>query len=899
MGRYRRRLRHAATEFVLICTLSLAYNAAPLAQDAVYPTIDNELILSLNVRNDTVSEALLAYWRDDQVLLPLQELGFLLEFPIFVDADGQGAEGWFLDQDRTLEIDLDSGDVLVEGRRAPFVERYVVPIDSEIYVSTDLLARWLPLEFEVNLASSLVKIRPLEALPSEVAAARAERQAGLYRPTEAAPDRVRVELPYRLIELPVVDVNLDAGFDSEDSELRSFHDTVIASDLLWLNGTVFLTGTNQGIDLFRVNLARRDPDAELLGPLRATRLEVGDVGSPSHGLVARAASGRGAGVGNFPLSFVSEFDRVTLQGDLRTNFEVELYRNDQLIDFQAADTGNRYRFDDVPLLVGANDLRLVFYGPQGQSYQREERFFVGPGQVPPGTLHYRLSALQQDRSLLGLDNEVRIDPDDRATGKVRLLAEAEYGLTRALSLSAAAGLIPLADESSRSYATTGLRTSLLGTFANLDVAIDDEGGQAYRVGAQGLLGPVNLSLNHDLFRAGFVGEVRGEGIARRKHQSEARATTRLLDFAFIRNPYIDLDVGYSKQANDQEIYEAGLALSTLVERASVANRIGVELRNGGGRQSEDSVVGDISLGGRIGDLSLRGGLDYEIAPDVMAEAVDITASYPLSERTAFSFAVERELELDETTSYTARISRDFDIARLGFVARYTDDDNLFAGLSVSFSAYYDRAANRPMIVAESNARRGMALPRAFLDMNSNGTFEAEEPLLTGVEFNARGSRSQARTGTNGKAMLTSLPTHAPIGIAVRPESLESPYWRPTAKRLEIVPRPGRVAILDVPILPTIEIDGMVTFLNGNGEVPASNVLLQLVDTRIGKVAAEARSEFDGFYFFEGIGPGLYILQIDPGQRLRLGLAEPAPKILVVSSETEIISDQNFRLQRHN
>lgn len=389
----------------------------------------------------------------------------------------------------------------------------------------------------------------------------------------------------------------------------------------------------------------------------------------------------------------------------------------------------------------------------------------------------------------------------------------------------------------------------------------------------------------------------GDEDERLKHQSRARVTTLLPRISFVNNPSMDVDFGFEVQDGGRRTIDAGLALSALLQQLSVYKRVSVERESGGGEPSDNSVLGELSLGGRVGDLSIRSGITYELAPDLAPETVNANVSYPIGESTNLSFSVERELEEDRTTSYTARLNRNFDVARIGLITRYEDDeDSLFVGLSLGFSIFYDRAADRPTIVSETIARRGMALPRTFLDLNANGAREEDEPLLEGVELDARGARSKAATGSSGEAMLTSLPVHAPMTVTVHPESLESPYWKPASLGRSIVPRPGRVALLDLPILPTAEIDGTVTLLRGGNENPAGNVAVQLVGEG-GAVAAEVRSAFDGFFLFEGIRPGLYILRIDSAQRARLGLADPAPRIIVIRPDTEVVANQNFRLRR--
>jgi len=93
----------------------------------------------------------------------------------------------------------------------------------------------------------------------------------------------------------------------------------------------------------------------------------------------------------------TEFDRITLDGDLPIGWEVELYRNEVLLDFRVDQISGRYSFQNVPLLFGNNILRLAFYGPQGQVREELKQIRVGPEQIKPGEHRYRFAFNQQDK----------------------------------------------------------------------------------------------------------------------------------------------------------------------------------------------------------------------------------------------------------------------------------------------------------------------------------------------------------------------------------------------------------------------------------------------------------------------------------------------------------------------
>ena len=67
----------------------------------------------------------------------------------------------------------------------------------------------------------------------------------------------------------------------------------------------------------------------------------------------------------------------------------------------------RYVFEDVQLLYGENQVRIVLYGPQGQIRTREEHINVGQDNVPKGKTWYWAGANQPGRDIFTLRKAAR------------------------------------------------------------------------------------------------------------------------------------------------------------------------------------------------------------------------------------------------------------------------------------------------------------------------------------------------------------------------------------------------------------------------------------------------------------------------------------------------------------
>ena len=61
------------------------------------------------------------------------------------------------------------------------------------------------------------------------------------------------------------------------------------------------------------------------------------------------------------------------------------------------------------------------------------------------------------------------------------------------------------------------------------------------------------------------------------------------------------------------------------------------------------------------------------------------------------------------------------------------------------------------------------------------------------------------------------------------------------------------------------------------------------------VVGEARSAYDGFYLFEQVLPGHYLVRLDPEQSVRLGLVAVSQPRVVLGSDQPVVSGTDLTL----
>lgn len=201
------------------------------------------------------------------------------------------------------------------------------------------------------------------------------------------------------------------------------------------------------------------------------------------------------------------------------------------------------------------------------------------------------------------------------------------------------------------------------------------------------------------------------------------------------------------------------------------------------------------------------------------------------------------------------------------------------GAFLGFSTSLGREPRHGKVIASSTrlADGGAVSVKVYHDKNQNHVFDEGDETIQGASITAVQSYKKAETDENGVAFLTGLRKHNPTDIVLDKATLEDPFWEPMEQGRSIVPRPGHVEPIDIPVVSTGEIDGfLLTHTQAGKEKPLANVNIQLLDKE-GKVARETRSEYDGYYYFNKILPGKYSVGIHPDDLEALGMAgQPIP-----------------------
>jgi hypothetical protein len=593
----------------------------------------------------------------------------------------------------------------------------------------------------------------------------------------------------------------------------------------------------------RAHAYRSDPDGGLLGPLKATHFGFGDVQGYDSRLTGSAATGRGAVVTNRPLTVQAAFDRTRFEGDLPAGWEAEIYRNGELLGFAKSDSTQRYVFDDVQLLYGENLLNIMLYGPQGQVRSREEVINVGQDNVPPGKTWYWAGFNQPGQDLFA----VHKPPDRRDEPRAQATVSLEHGIDDRMSVGVLARAM-LVDDERVTFVEGTVRRSVGPAMVEVSAARETGGGMAARAQLLGKFGTVNVSAEAILAKDFHL-----QGRERQDLREARVAIDAPLRIGRTVLP-AHADVHLTDRMDGSKQLEAAARLSANLNRFNLATEVRYRKQYvaGGPAPPNELTVGLIGSG-RIGDVRLRGSTSFDVAPSARLRTTELSAYWSASDNADWEGAVAYDSAGHRGRVRLTHVHR-FNTMGVALTGEAATDGSLAFGVNLNFSldpSHGIQLSRRPL------AQAGVIRATVYRDLNDNGVLDPSEPLEKGALVTTGTKQAEQPTDARGSVTIGGLTAFMPVTVGIDASTLDDPMLTPRKALQVVVPRPGVPAEVQIGLVGGGDIEGAVVKSGGLG---FEGLDLELVDAS-GKVAATARTDFDGFFLFERVPYGSYTVRV--------------------------------------
>ncbi|HEY4082969.1 MAG TPA: hypothetical protein VGM81_19980 [Burkholderiaceae bacterium] len=838
----------------------------------------NLLVLEVQLDGQVLSDSFSAYQDGQQILLPLGELARLLTLSIQVRPDTGSAAGSVIKEDRSFALNLGDSLVTLSGREQGFEPRLATVIGDDIYVSSQLLSHWLPLDLKIDLASLQLKVKPREKLPLQERLER-ERMAANLNGMQGAE---RPNYPYTpstpaLIGVPFIDQSFgaDARFGRNAEQYKAAYTAYLTGDLLGMEGAAYVLKTDDKTtpDL-RMSLSRHDPDGGLLGPLHARAVTLGNVVLPSvRNIMTGSPKGNGVAVSNRPLDQPNSFDRHSLRGDLPPGWDVTLYYNNSLVAFQSSRADGQYAFDDLPLSIGPNEFRLVFHGPLGQLRAERQSFLLDQASVKPGELYYSIAQQYAD------------------DGTTRSVAQVDVGLTQHLTGNLGVIRRPqLGTQTPLNFGQVGLQAYMNSMILSSMFTGMQGGGTLGELALKTRLGGFTADLTHTQRVGHYLNDQYSDvaGGARLRDELHFNGTVKASGLPAV---ILDLDTQRNIFPDTNNNYLVGLRASTMLRGTAFSNSL--RWQRTGDLNTTDGVL---QVSRRVADIGLNGQLAYKLRPGASVQALALNVDHNIADGYQISGGLLRTMDT-QTTLASAGFSKNFGSFGLAMTASYSNQRETAVGMQLFVALDRDPRTGKWSLDGMPLAGMGAISARAFVDRNMNGLHDPGEDWVPNAGFILNGGgRHPTLTNADGTAMLTRLSPGRYADVALDPTTLEDPQWKPLTPGVRVLPRPGRVESLEFPVVPTSEVEGTVYLVEKGGKRRGiGDARIELVDAK-GKVVATTTSSADGYYLFHQVLPGHQRVRVAPDQAVKLKLDGSLELAIEVPDDGNFISGQDLLLK---
>jgi len=851
---------------------------------------NDELILQVKIKGFDATDTVIAYGTREAVYLPVGELAHILDLAIRVSDDGNYAKGWFLDETRTLVVNLREQTLMTQAGGRPLKPGDAQAFDGEMFLRSELFGEIFPLEMKPDLRAQAIYLATLEPFPFEERMRRDAERAQLGA-REGRPELVawpRQETPWLVASTPMADIELRAVSDSAMGS-RIEGDLRLGGDLAFMTAqTYFSATTKDGLVASLIQMGRRDAQGDLLGPLEATDFQFGDVATSSMPLGLRGQTGRGAYVTNRPFQNASVFEQIDLRGILPNGYEVELYRNDILVGSIAIAANDQYEFLAVPVDYGINVFRLVFYGPQGQRREEIRRVTVGDGRLAARQFEYDVSVVQRGENLLGVQGP-NFTPIE-GFGSWQAAARLSYGLNA--NVTAVTSLAYFEEEGgSLAVATAGLRTGLGALAIRADGAFGIDGSTAIGAGIGGRILGGGFSVSHFEYGGGFRDEIRinTRDPLRRATELDFNGNIKLVGQSMPIAARVRHAVFENGRSDTSAIFRnsfrmPGVVMSNTMEYSRNASPDG---------PSFSQLIGSFDLNTlKRSRVQMRASVGYSLlqGPEITNGSLQI--AYQVDDRTTVTGQGFHSFQTGEF-GFGASAVREFDKFTVAIDGSYAVEQRSYSvALRLGLSFGRDPSRRKYFVGSPGQASSGAVSLRAFQDMDGNGTFSAGDVPIKDAQFNV--FNNNAATDERGLARLTRLGNGNPVAVQVDVSSLPDIMMAPASRAVEIVPRAGRIHVMDFPIVALSEIEGTVVLEASEMARGVSGLRLQLQDA-LGHIVGTTRTERGGAYFFEQVKPGRFKLTLDPEQAQRMGICLVGGVDVIITPKGDIYKqDANIR-----
>ena len=397
-------------------------------------------LTTLNLGQTSISDNFIIYGslaQDGKYYIPFASFAQIMQIPL--EQKGDLLVGWFLKESNVIEINIKTGIAKIGSETYQFTANDAFMLFTDLLISIEMMDKIFPMDEKFDLSQQILNITTKTPFPIEQAISRSEILGKLNKgksPEEEELRKAKIEAQeYQMFSMPNIDMTYRNIVDAKTLKMQQDLSFSSANHLLKSSFNTSGTFTVDGLTSMRASMRKNDSIAHPFEHyLMPKQYWIGDISSPSANLISGSSTGIGASVSNIPPGWKIDFNNLQITGYAIPNWSVEIYLNNNLLSFASVDSTGLYAFQDIPLNVGVNSVKLIFYGPFGQTREVMEKVNLSSSLLQKGKFVYDLSVLKERNTLI----QTRFSPsqnNDATIGSERYFGNFRYGIGAETSLA--------------------------------------------------------------------------------------------------------------------------------------------------------------------------------------------------------------------------------------------------------------------------------------------------------------------------------------------------------------------------------------------------------------------------------------------------------------------------------
>ncbi|WP_069132826.1 SPOR domain-containing protein [Rhodohalobacter halophilus] len=858
---------------LLIAHLTLLSLSFSIYDSAEAQSADQEVFLQFR-HQGVVNTYVSAIYDQDKFYLSVSDLFESLRIDFSIDQGSLTVSGNYLGKGRYV-INLDS-------RQARFLDQEIlltaddyIITDFGYYLVPDIYYELFDMEFIVDFSNLAISLESPDTMPIVAQQEREQRRERLLR-TQRELRRdfypLRFDRNKSVVNGGFVDYNLTANINQTTNSY--LYSTNIGAEIIGgdLQGTIFGSYSQNASSLrssglrWRYGVRNNDWVSSVIAGQ-----------TTAEGLAPVAYTG--IRLTNEPIEPRYLYDETVFTGNVDPDSEVELYRNNTLIDFTQADGSGSYRFT-IPLTYGTSNYTIRAYSPTGQLTVRDARLQIPFNFLPPGEVNYTINAGRIDNPIAGSTERGLVSK-----------ANVSAGLTD--RFTATGGVEYFEDFHDDLPTFTGRISSRVSDSYLLSF---EAANNAFYRASGSVIYPNNTSLNLDYTYYNTQGGIYNSS----RNQSSIRA-----------NLFTPFSIGdwplFLRWSVTNEQRETGAVTRY---RVDFNTRIGrANLRFGYrdtqlGRLSFDttpvarlnsSVTYNFSrsrdIPSPLRSLFIRAQTNF--IPSISRfEDAEIQFSRNITRRGRLQFSAGRNF-IGDFNLFRFSLTFDFNSIRSNTTVRSTRNSTTLTQ-SLRGSVGYDSNHNNFHFTNRQQVGRSGVAVRMYVDSNNSGRYDEGDELIpdNAIRIDRAGGNSFSKENVH---YISQLQPYRQYNMTVNKGSISNPLLVPELEQFSIVTDPNQYKLIEIPLYMSGIVEGKIERQMPNGEMSGLGGLrLYLRQINVPEGAEphteEIRTFSDGSFYTYEVPPGDYVIEPDPTQ---LNFLDVTPDVATLEFEVRPLAEGDF------